>query len=110
MKCHARIAPGKPIDNGRYETRGQQGGASDPNFSGSRVSEKLDIPHRLAQVIEHGRSTIEQGATIHGRFDPPGCALDQTHTNDVFQFRSRARWEPDWIDPRFWFLGNDGTV
>ena len=29
---------------------------------------------------------------------------------DVFAFRSRARWEPDWIDPRFWWLGNDGTV
>lgn len=31
-------------------------------------------------------------------------------TNDIFQFRSRARWEPDWIDPRFWWLGNDGSV
>jgi hypothetical protein len=31
-------------------------------------------------------------------------------TNDVYQFRARARWEPDWIDPRFWFLGNDGSA
>jgi hypothetical protein len=29
---------------------------------------------------------------------------------DVFQFRSRARWEPDWVDPRFWYLGNDGNT
>lgn len=29
---------------------------------------------------------------------------------DVYAFRSRARWEPDWIDPRFWWLGNDGTA
>lgn len=31
-------------------------------------------------------------------------------TQDVYAFRSRARWEPDWIDPRFWWLGNDGSV
>jgi hypothetical protein len=37
-------------------------------------------------------------------------ASGMAFTNDLYQFRSRARWEPDWIDPRFWFLGNDGTV
>lgn len=35
-----------------------------------------------------------------------GMAFSQ----DVYQFRARARWEPDWIDPRFWYLGNDGSV
>ncbi len=35
-----------------------------------------------------------------------GMAFSQ----DVYQFRSRARWEPDWIDPRFWWLGNDGSI
>lgn len=29
---------------------------------------------------------------------------------DEYRFRSRARWEPDWIDPRFWAQGNDGSV
>lgn len=29
---------------------------------------------------------------------------------DEFRFRSRARWEPDWIDPRFWAQGNNGSV
>lgn len=37
-------------------------------------------------------------------------ASGMAFSNDVFQFRSRARWEPDWVDPRFWFLGNDGTI
>jgi hypothetical protein len=37
-------------------------------------------------------------------------ASGMAFSNDVFQFRSRARWEPDWIDPRFWFLGNDGSI
>lgn len=35
-----------------------------------------------------------------------GSAFSQ----DEFRFRSRARWEPDWIDPRFWALGSDGSV
>jgi hypothetical protein len=31
-------------------------------------------------------------------------------TNDVFSFRSRSRFEPDWVDIRFWWLGNDGSI
>jgi hypothetical protein len=29
---------------------------------------------------------------------------------DTIRFRSRMRWEMEWVDPRFWFQGNDGTV
>jgi len=29
---------------------------------------------------------------------------------DSYRFRSRSRWEQEWIDPRFWFLGNDGSA
>ena len=35
----------------------------------------------LAQVVEHGRSAIEQGATVLGRLDPLGGAIEQTHAN-----------------------------
>jgi hypothetical protein len=44
----------------------------------------------LAQVIEHSRSTIEQSATVLGRLDPPGRAVDQTHANGVLQFGNRS--------------------
>jgi len=30
--------------------------------------------------------------------------------NDLTQFRSRSRWEVEWIDPRFAYLGNDGSA
>lgn len=30
--------------------------------------------------------------------------------NDVIRFRSRSRWEVEWIDPRSWIQGDDGTV
>lgn len=29
---------------------------------------------------------------------------------EVYAFRARERWEADWIEPRFAYLGNDGTV
>ena len=29
---------------------------------------------------------------------------------DEFRFKVRERWNCDWIEPRFWWLGNDGTV
>jgi hypothetical protein len=29
---------------------------------------------------------------------------------EIFAFRIRARWEADWVEPRFFFLGNDGSV
>ena len=45
---------------------------------------------RLAQVIEHGRSAIEQGATVLGRLDALRVAVEQTHANGPFQFRDRS--------------------
>lgn len=35
-----------------------------------------------------------------------GAAFEQ----DEYRFRARARWEPDWLDPRLWWLGSDGSV
>jgi hypothetical protein len=29
---------------------------------------------------------------------------------EIFAFRIRSRWEADWVEPRFLYLGNDGTV
>lgn len=29
---------------------------------------------------------------------------------DEYRFRARERWNFDWIEPRFWYLGNDGSV
>lgn len=35
-----------------------------------------------------------------------GASFEQ----DVMRYRSRSRWEFDYIDPRFFWLGNDGSV
>jgi hypothetical protein len=34
----------------------------------------------------------------------------QSFESGAFRYRVRTRWEQDWIDPRFWFLGNDGSA
>ena len=34
----------------------------------------------------------------------------ESFSRDVYRFKSRARWESEWIDPRFWFQGNDGSA
>lgn len=34
----------------------------------------------------------------------------QSFELDVIRFRTRSRWEQEWIWPGFWFLGNDGSA
>jgi hypothetical protein len=29
---------------------------------------------------------------------------------EIWAFRIRSRWEADWVEPRFFYLGNDGSV
>jgi hypothetical protein len=48
----------------RDEACGKRNDAFDPHFSGRRVFEELDPSDSLASVIEHGRSALEQGATV----------------------------------------------
>lgn len=47
--------------------------------------------------------------------DPMEITQEQPQSGDSFnldeyRFRSRARWEQDWLDPRFAYLGNDGSA
>lgn len=34
----------------------------------------------------------------------------QSFEREVYRFKARSRWEQDWVDPRFTFLGNDGSA
>src|SRR5262245_63305984 len=62
MNHDARKAPGESIDDCGHKVRRQKWIASDSHFSGGGIGEILDALHRLAQVIEDGGSSIEQGA------------------------------------------------
>ncbi len=34
----------------------------------------------------------------------------QSFNTDTIRYRTRSRWEQEWVDPRFWYQGNDGSV
>jgi hypothetical protein len=90
MKHDSRITPREWLDDGRDEGRGVGGAASDPNFPGCGVCEKLDVLHRLVQVVEYGRSAIEQRTTTCRRLDAAGVAIEQTYAHCAFQLRNRS--------------------
>src|SRR5262245_11276611 len=91
MKHNARITPGKSVDDGRNKASCLEWIAPNTHFPGRRVGEKLDVFHRLAQLIEHRGTAIEQGATVPGWLDALRVAVEQTHAKRVFQIRNRFR-------------------
>jgi hypothetical protein len=64
---------------------------SNPNFANGRIGKKLDVLHRLAQVVEDRQSAVEQSSTVLGWFDALAVAFEQADTNGMFQFRDRPR-------------------
>jgi hypothetical protein len=67
--------------------------------------------------LKSGAWAVGQGGRgyIMQRRDPMEIVQElpqsgDSFTTDAYRFRSRSRWEQDWIDPRFWFLGNDGSA
>ena len=52
---------------------------------------------------------------VFQRRDPLEIIQENSQSGDsfrmeVYAFRARERFEVDWIEPRFAYLGNDGTV
>src|SRR5262249_26234569 len=72
MKYDSRIMLREPLDDCGNEGRGVNGAASDSHFSDRWVGEKLDVLHRLVQVVEYGRSAIEQRTTVGVSARRPG--------------------------------------
>ena len=56
----------------------------------ARVVKKFDVLQGLAQVIEHGRSAFEKRATVVGRRDASGTAVEQRHTHGPLQISNRS--------------------
>ena len=55
------------------------------------------------------------GAMVFQRRDPMEVVQEQPQSGqsfdqDVYRFRSRSRFEAEWLDSRFWYEGNDGTA
>ncbi len=45
---------------------------------------------------------------IEIRQEDPGAG--DSFKKEVYAYRIRSRWEADWVEPRFFYLGNDGSV
>lgn len=68
------------------------------------------LPAKAYAVGQSGRGPVFQ------RRDPVEVVQENPMSGpafsaDLFRFKCRSRWEVDWIEsPRFWALGNDGSI
>lgn len=72
------------------------------------IVESRFLPVKAWAIGEAGRGIIFQ------RRDPVEMVQENPQSGnsfnvDEYRFRARARWNVDWVDPRFWFLGNQTT-
>src|SRR5215470_5634774 len=91
MKYDTRVAPGELVHNGRNEACCKWNDAPDPHVSSRGISEKFNVLDCLLEVIERGRSAIEQGPAVRGRLDALRVAVEQAHADSAFQFCDRSR-------------------
>ncbi len=67
------------------------------------------LPTKAYALGEAGKGLVFQmreGLSVVQENPMSGPAFSQ----DEFRFRSKSRWAVDWVDPRFWALGNDGNT
>jgi hypothetical protein len=72
------------------------------------IVESRFLPTKAWALGEAGRGIIFQ------RRDPVEMIQENPQSGnsfnvDEYRFRSRARWNVDWVEPRFWYLGNQTT-
>lgn len=67
------------------------------------------LPAKAYSLGEAGKGIVFQmrdGLSVIQENPQSGLAF----SSDEYRYRSRARWAVDWVEVRFWALGNDGTV
>src|ERR1051325_9305513 len=90
-KSDARMASREAIDDRGNEARGKRRDGANANFSTYGIGEKLDLVYCLAQIVEHRRPALEQGATVGGRLDTPRGAVEQGHSKRRLQVGNGPR-------------------
>ena len=90
MNGDSRIFSVEPVEHRREHAHHDGVVRADPDFADRRIGQELDVLHRLAQVIEHGHSAIEQGATVLRRLDALAAAIEQSRADRVFEVRDRS--------------------
>ena len=67
----------QPVDDGGNEMRGDGDRASDPQFSGGRIGQEIDVLHALLQLVEGDGGVIQQRARIDRGLDAARIAIEQ---------------------------------
>src|SRR5437016_14373569 len=81
----AGIAAAEFLNKGSQEPARKRTGTADPHLAAGWIGKKLDVPHALFQFIESCDPTLEEGATIDGRLDALGAAVEETNAECVLQ-------------------------
>src|SRR5215471_6481829 len=84
-----RIASPQLPDDCGHEAWREPETASDPHLSNLQVGKGLDVLSRQPQIVEDGRSTIEQGSAVERGLDALGAALKQADAHGALQFPDR---------------------
>src|SRR5262249_9277845 len=62
-----------------------------PRLTRRRIGEELDVLHALAQLVEHGDASPDDGLAVLRRRDAPGAAFEQPHAERMLEIGDRAR-------------------
>ncbi|KKM20176.1 hypothetical protein LCGC14_1648070 [marine sediment metagenome] len=103
--------PSVPFDPSTAANVGLMRGVYSKNPLMGKFTSCMNL-HLKAGVWSVGQSNT---GYVHQQRDPMEIVQEQPQSGKSFEleamrFRSRARWEQEWIDPRFWYLGNDGSA
>jgi len=99
---------------------GENAGSASSGVAGGAFSEnaiKGLMNPALNRYLPNGAWYLGQArkGMLFQRRDPLEVVQEQpqsgeSFSRDVYRFRSRSRFELEWIDSRFWYCGNDGTA
>jgi hypothetical protein len=90
MHGDSRIFPVEPVEHCGEQAHDHRIMRADPDFADRRIGQKLDVLHRLSQIVEHGRSAVEQRAAVLCRLSAMAAAIEQPHAHRLLKVRDRS--------------------
>jgi hypothetical protein len=108
---YASTVPSQLVNTGGKGTTTNIGTAFAKNVMAGRYEAVTNrfLPSTAYGIMEKGKGLVVQlRVPIELTMEDPNAG--ESFRRDAFIWRSRSRFNADWIDPRFSFLGDDGTV
>jgi hypothetical protein len=108
---YASTVPSQLVDAGSKQTTTNIGTTYAKNVMAGRyeVVTNRFLPATCYGIMERGKGLVVQmRIPVELTMEDPNAG--ESFRRDSYVWRSRSRFNVDWIEPRFSFLGNDGTV